>query len=102
MAATNKTRLAHGKMPRDIEYEMNATHVKKVWELLEAKFAFNIVSWKKDFKAYYERQPRTTQEMEAFYDFGFENIQPVLNQILKRDQWHPTWRALLHYIVKKY
>lgn len=101
MALSNKTRLTHGKMPRDIEYEMTPVHVKKVWELLEEKFAFNTGAWKKEFKAYYEKQPRTTQEMEAFYDFGFETIQPVLNQILKRDPWHPTWRSLLLYIVRK-
>jgi hypothetical protein len=48
------------------------------------------------------KMPHEVSEKEAFVEFGAEFINPLLNQVLKRDQYHNTWGNMLKYIVKKY
>jgi hypothetical protein len=97
-----KNRALYGKLSRDVEDEISAVHMSKVWELLEEKFCFNIKLWKKDFYEYFQTQPHSVTEREAFVAFGIKHIQPVLNMVLKRNAFHPTWKNMLTYIVKKF
>jgi hypothetical protein len=97
-----KERALYGKLPREVEHEISAVHMVKVWDLLEEKFCFNIKAWKKEFYEYYQTQPHSTSEREAFVEFGVKHIQPLLNMILKRNAFHPTWKNMLAYVVKKY
>ena len=92
----------YGKLPRDVENNLSAIHITKIWELLEEKFCFNTKAWKKDFYEYFQKQPPRVSEREAFVDFGVKRIQPVLNKVLARKDFHPTWKNMLTYIVKKF
>ena len=92
----------NGKLPRDVENELSAVHMTRIWELLEEKFCFNIKAWKKDFYDYFEKQPHRTSEREAFVEFGLKRIQPLLNKVLARKDFHPTWKNILTYVVKKF
>jgi hypothetical protein len=98
----HKSRLVYGKMSRDVEHSMSAVHIARAWDLLLEKFCFNTKLWKKEFYEYYQKQPQNISESEAFVDFGTKHIQPLLNMVLKRNAFHPTWKNLLTYIVKKY
>ena len=102
MARPLRNRLLYGKMPRDVEEELSPVHIEKTWELLADRFSFNIKSWKADFRAYYQQQPHSVSEREAFVEFGAAFINPVLNMILKRQEHHNTWGNLITYIVKNH
>lgn len=96
-----RSQLVYGKLPRDVEEELSPIHIEKVWELLEEKFCFNVKAWKKEFLEYYKKQPQNISKEEAFVDFGSECINPILNMVLKRAEYHETWRNMLKYIVRK-
>jgi hypothetical protein len=89
-------------MPRDVEDELTTIHIEKTWELLEEKFCFNIKAWRQEYKLYFQKQPHSVSEREAFVEFGAEFINPLLNKVLKRQDHHNTWRNLLIYIVKRH
>ena len=89
-------------MPRDVEDELSSVHIEKAWELLEEKFCFNVKAWRQEYRAYYQKQPHSVSEREAFVEFGAAFINPVLNMVLKRQSFHNTWGNLLIYIVKKH
>jgi len=102
MEKSTRSRLLYGKMPREVEDELSGIHVEKTWELLEEKFCFNVKVWKQEYKLYYQKQPHSVSEREAFVEFGATFINPVLNMILKRQPHHNTWGNMLIYIVKKH
>jgi hypothetical protein len=102
MASALRNRLLYGKMPREVEEELSTVHIEKTWELLAEKFSFNVKSWRAEYKTYYQQQPHSVTEREAFVEFGAAFINPVLNMILKRQAHHNTWGNLIIYIVKKY
>jgi hypothetical protein len=97
-----KSRATYGKLPREVEDQISVVHMGRVWELLEGKFCFNIKAWRKEFYEYFQKQPQNVTEGEAFVEFGVKHIQPLLNLVLKRNAYHPTWKNMLAYIVKKY
>ena len=88
--------------PREIEHELSAVHMNKTWELLSEKFCFNTKAWKKQFYEYFQKQPNNITEQQAFVDFGTKHIQPILNRILVRKDFHPTWKNMLTYVVKNF
>lgn len=94
--------MMYHKLPRNVEDELSAVHMAKVWELLGEKFCFNIKKWKKEYVEYLQKRSHNVSEQEAFVDFGTEFINPVLNAVLKRDRYFDTWGNMLKYIVKKY
>jgi hypothetical protein len=102
LAHTTRSRLLYGKLPREVEAALSATHIEKIWTLLEERFCFNVKLWKKDFHHYYQQQPRSVSMQEAFVEFGAEFINPILNTVLKRDHHHATWSNILKYVVKKH
>jgi hypothetical protein len=101
MEQSTRSRLVHGTLPRDVEDELSSLHIEKVWELLEEKFCFNVKVWKKEFNDFQKQIP-SVEYREAFVQFGHEQINPILNLILRRKEYHPTWRNILTYIVKKH
>ncbi len=94
--------MTYVKLPRDVEDQLSTIHIEKVWELLEEKFCFNVKVWKKEFHDYFQKQPHEIQMPQAFANFGREFINPVLNLVLRRSEYHETWRNILIYIVKKH
>jgi hypothetical protein len=98
----NKSREHYGKMPREVEDQISSIHMTKIWDILQEKFCFNVKAWKKEFYEYVQKQPGNTSEREAFVEFGVKHIQPILNLVLKRNVYHPTWKNMIAYVVKKY
>ena len=88
------------RLPRDVENTFEEGHIQKVWNVLEEKFSFNVKGWKEDFSKYLISQSREISERQAFMEFGLKKIQPLLNSILRRTDYHPTWINLMRWIVK--
>ncbi len=88
------------RLPRDVENSFEEVHIQKIWNVLEEKFSFNIKGWKEDFNKYLLNQSREISERQAFIEFGLKKIQPLLNGILKRTDYHPTWINLMRWVVK--
>ena len=88
------------RLPRDVENSFEEAHIQKIWNVLEEKFSFNIKGWKEDFNKYLANQSREISERQAFIEFGLKKIQPLLNGILKRTDYHPTWINLMRWIIK--
>ena len=88
------------RLPRDVENSFEEVHIQRIWNILEEKFSFNVKGWKEDFAKYLSSQSRQISERQAFIEFGFKKIQPILNGILKRTDYHPTWINLMRWVVK--
>jgi hypothetical protein len=88
------------RLPRDVENSFEEVHIQKIWNVLEEKFSFNIKGWKEEFTKYLNSQSREISERQAFIEFGLKKIQPLLNGILKRTDYHPTWINLMRWVVK--
>ncbi len=88
------------RLPRDVENSFEEVHIQKIWTVLEDKFSFNVKGWKEEFNKYLTTQSRDISERQAFVEFGLRRIQPILNGILKRTDYHPTWINLMRYVVK--
>lgn len=88
------------RLPRDVENAFEEAHIQKIWFVLEDKFSFNTKAWKEEFNKYLTTQSREISERQAFVEFGLKRIQPILNGILKRTDYHPTWINLMRWVVK--
>jgi hypothetical protein len=88
------------RLPRDVDNAFEENHIQKVWNVLEDKFSFNTKVWKEDFNKYLISQSREVSERQAFMEFGLKKIQPLLNGILRRTDYHPTWINLMRWVVK--
>lgn len=90
------------KVPQSVEY-INAVFetedIDVAWTYLGKTFSFNIKSWKNEFEMERSHFPRNISDQEAFMIFGKRNIEPVLNEILKRKKY-PTWIGLLTFLLK--
>ena len=89
------------RLSREAEYEFMEYHITKVWNELHVRFGFDLKKWKIRFKAYRERHPQIHSELSAFNRFGFDEINPVLNNILCRNTLYPTFNNLVEYVVKR-
>ena len=89
-------------LPHNIIDNFQEIHVKMVWEELRDRFGFNIKDWKKKFADYLAKQQRNTHELDAFLKFGINDLNPVLNSILCRQHYHPTFMNLVEYILSKH
>jgi len=90
------------KVPISVQYIKDVFEVEdidKVWDLLYRKFHFNIPLWRQEFEKELRRAPRFTSTQEVFMVFGKKSIEPLLNEVLKR-QRHPTWIKLLCYVLQ--
>ncbi len=89
-------------LPHNIIDNFQEIHVKMVWEELHIRFGFNLRDWKKKFNSYLSRQQRQTHELDAFLKFGITELNPVLNSILCREHYHPTFMNLVEYVLTKH
>ncbi|MBL0743604.1 hypothetical protein [Chryseolinea lacunae] len=89
------------RTPRDVERDFKEIHIEKTWAVLGERFSFNLKAWKQDFSVYCKNQTRNISEPQAFSEFGKKKIEPLLNTILKREQYHPTWANLMRWIAKR-
>lgn len=86
-------------MNKAYQYEFQEYHITKVWNYLHERFGFNIPKWKERFNDYKRKQRREDNEIGSFNRFGNQHINPVLNEILGRNVLHPTFNALVEFIV---
>lgn len=89
------------QLPREAEYEFTEYHITQVWSELQERFGFDIKKWKAKFAAYTQEHPRYDSVLSAFNHFGFDEINPVLNKILCRNELFPTYNNLVKYVIKK-
>jgi hypothetical protein len=87
------------KPNRNIEEVFEEADIIKVWEYLADKFGFNTKLWEEDFKKYTANIPGKSIR-KTFIDYGLKKIQPLLNSILMRKQYHPTWNNMLCWLLK--
>lgn len=76
-------------------------HITLVWMELHDRFGFDIKKWQAKFVLYARNHPRYNSTVSAFNHFGFDEINPVLNKILCRNEMYPTFNNLVEYIIKK-
>ncbi|MDV3309281.1 MAG: hypothetical protein LOY03_10745 [Cyclobacteriaceae bacterium] len=88
-------------LPEKISDQFDARHMEMVWEELRTRFGFNIAEWKRMFRNEFSRQPRNVTEIEFFLIFGNRNINDLLNRLLCRRLQHPTFNALVFYIIER-
>lgn len=84
-----------------VEYEFMDYHITQIWIELRDRFGFDIKKWKARFAEYSQKHPRYNSTVSAFNHFGFDEINPVLNKILCRNDMYPTFNNLVEYGVKK-
>ena len=90
------------KTPEPVQYIKDVIEVEdiaKVWDYLGKTFKFNVKAWRAEFEQICIQLPRNTTIEEAFMIYGKKKIEPLLNEILKRER-HPTWIGLLTFILK--
>ena len=83
------------------EYGFEEMHIAWMWEELHERFGFPPKEWKKRFADHLTKQKRGEDIVGVFLRFGSDNINPILNQILCRNEGHPTWNKLCDFVVKK-
>ena len=82
--------------------DLEEYHITLIWGELKERFGFDIKKWKQHkFPQFLRKQPRGVSEIDAFYRFGNDFINPLLNDILGRPPAYPTFNNLVNYIVKK-
>ena len=84
-----------------VQQEFQDYHITLVWMELRNRFGFDVKKWKTRFALYTQNHPRYDSTVSAFNHFGFDEINPVLNKILCRNEMYPTFNNLVEYIVKK-
>jgi len=75
--------------------------INKVWDELQTRFSFDIKSWKNKFNEFLSSQPRNSTVEDIFLVFGNRRINPILNQILCRNELYPTFNNFVEYVLKK-
>src|SRR4051812_36723401 len=91
--------MQNDKIKRNIEEVFEETDIAKVWDYLNDKFGFNTKAWQEDFEKYSASLPGKPSR-KNFIDYGLKKIQPLLNSILMRKQFHPTWNSMLCWLLK--
>lgn len=81
--------------------QLNEHHMNLTWSELQSRFGFNIDHWKKEFKTFMSSQPRNVSELDGFIQFGNRRINPVMNNILGRNELFPTFNNFLCFIIRK-
>jgi len=86
-------------LSREYEYEFMEYHISRIWNELHDRFGFDIKKWKARFEDYHKKHPRMDSKLSAFNHFGYDEINPVLNKILCRNNMHPTFNNLVQYVI---
>jgi len=90
---------------KDVKDVIEYSDVKSVWQHLEKTFGLNVNIHEENFKQYFinhpkHRYPEYKNLGIVFVDFGKQEIEPLLNKILQRDDSYPTWNNLLRFLLK--
>jgi len=83
------------------EHVFSEMHITLTWNELHERFGFDLKTWKKKFNDYLMKQPRETDIVSAFFRFGNDRLNPILNEILGRSSGYPTFNRLTAYVAKK-
>ena len=86
---------------RTLQHDFELMHINLVWNELHDLFHFDKPGWKKRFAEYLLRQKRGVSEVEAFFRFGNDQINPILNEILARRPGYDTFNSLCRYVLNK-
>ena len=81
--------------------EFSEMHIQLTWEELHARFGFDLQAWKKKFQDYRMKQPREADVVGAFFRFGNDRINPLLNESLGRASGFPTFQRFAEYVLTK-
>lgn len=84
---------------RNVQQTFDIDDIDKVWSYLGKKFGFNLIAWRNEFGDYFNPHDRDKNIQTQFMEYGKKNIEPLLNEILKRERY-PTWIHLLAYLLK--
>ena len=82
--------------------EFSEMHISMTWDELHDRFGFDLKTWKKKFSDYLMKQPRETDIVAAFFRFGNDRINPLLNEILGRTSGFPTFQRFTEYIAARH
>jgi hypothetical protein len=82
--------------------EFSEMDISRTWDELHERFGFDLKTWKKKFSDYLMKQPREADIIGAFFRFGNDRINPLLNEILGRASGFPTFQRFTEYITAKY
>lgn len=80
---------------------MNENHINLIWDELEERFGFPKKQWKLAFKKHLDKQPKSEQDISVFLRYGHDHIQPILNGILLRSDYFPTFEKFVEYVIRK-
>lgn len=97
----NAMRSRNPKPYPNIFFEMDAVHIQQVFDELTDRFGFPEKEWKALWKNHLDAQPRGEDEIGIFLKFGYERINPILNDLLIRNPSQSTFANLCEYIIKK-
>ena len=89
------------RLTREEEELLDEAHIKEIWNELHERFGFNLNEWRVKFDQYVVKQTRETSVMSCFYRFGYDYINPVLNEILCRQRLYPTFTNLVKFVISK-
>jgi len=88
-------------MPTNIFDYMTESHIEHVWQELALRFGFNVKAWKEQFESQFNRQPHSVSKESFFFRWGNEHLQPIINGILCRPNYHGTFNKLVEYVIRK-
>jgi hypothetical protein len=74
--------------------------IELVFEYLHNKFGFNTKHWKERFNAIGSVDRRGNTKYDNFIRFGVQHVQPVLNQILGRENNFNTFEGMVRYLKR--
>lgn len=83
-------------------HEFSEMHISHAWDELHDRFGFDLKTWKKKFNDFLMKQPRETDMVSAFFRFGNDRINPLLNEILGRASGFPTFQRFTEYVTSKH
>ncbi|HYF68341.1 MAG TPA: hypothetical protein VD884_09395 [Ohtaekwangia sp.] len=84
------------------ESEFGEMHINLTWDELHERFGFDLKTWKKKFSDYLMKHPGEPDMISAFFRFGNDRINPLLNEVLGRSSGYPTFNRLTTYVAKKH
>jgi len=81
--------------------QMDEVHITQIWTELENRFGFPSKQWKKHFKEHLDKQLKSENDISVFIKFGEQQINPILNSLLLRSPYNPTFDKLCQYVITR-
>src|SRR5688572_14508787 len=73
-----------------------------IWTFIETKFGFS-QQWRTDWQQYIDEQALGNPDSHPVLDFlafGCKNIDPLLNQVLCRNQYYATFSRMVFWLLR--